>query len=276
MTPPMLEHEITGLQHKLLEMAGLVEQMLRQAVESVLTRDKALAQLVVDTDDKIDLLENEIESSCIQLIALHQPVATELRFLTTAMKVNHNIERIADKSVAIAKRSIELLEHPPVKPFVDLPYAAQVIQLMVKDVLDAFVNRDAEYALKIRERDSEVDEIYEKMLNELLTILSETSQTYPTGYQSPTAFPPFGADRRPRCTYRRRGLLPRQRRCYPTFLNSPNTNPYQAEPFNCRSFLSKKSRFGEEDRDLEIPPTIKIPVQFSPDKNGYPVVGRGF
>ena len=169
----MLEHEITGLQHKLLEMAGLVEQMLRQAVESVLTRDKALAQLVVDTDDKIDLLENEIESSCIQLIALHQPVATELRFLTTAMKVNHNIERIADKSVAIAKRSIELLEHPPVKPFVDLPYAAQVIQSMVKDVLDAFVNRDAEYALKIRERDSEVDEIYEKMLNELLTILSE-------------------------------------------------------------------------------------------------------
>ena len=173
MTPPMLEHEITGLQHKLLEMAGLVEQMLRQAVESVLTRDKALAQLVVDTDDKIDLLENEIESSCIQLIALHQPVATELRFLTTAMKVNHNIERIADKSVAIAKRSIELSEHPPVKPFVDLPYAAQVIQSMVKDVLDAFVNRDAEYALKIRERDSEVDEIYERMLNELLTILSE-------------------------------------------------------------------------------------------------------
>ena len=169
----MLEHEITGLQHKLLEMAGLVEQMLRQAVESVLTRDKALAQLVVDTDDKIDLLENEIESSCIQLIALHQPVATELRFLTTAMKVNHNIERIADKSVAIAKRSIELSGHPPVKPFVDLPYAAQVIQSMVKDVLDAFVNRDAEYALQIRERDSEVDEIYEKMLKELLTILSE-------------------------------------------------------------------------------------------------------
>ena len=169
----MLEHEITGLQHKLLEMAGLAEQMLRQAVESVLTRDNELAQLVVATDDQIDQLENEIESLCIQLIALHQPVATELRFLTTAMKVNHNIERIADKSVAIAKRSIELSEHPPVKSFVDLPYAAQVIQSMVKGVLDAFVNRDAEYALQIRERDSEVDEIYEKMLNELLTILSE-------------------------------------------------------------------------------------------------------
>ena len=105
----MLEHEIKALQHKLLEMAGLVEQMLRQAIESVLTRDKALAQIVVDTDDKIDLFENEIESLCIQLIALHQPVAIELRFLTTALKVNHNIERIADKSVSIAKRSIEIV-----------------------------------------------------------------------------------------------------------------------------------------------------------------------
>jgi len=169
----MLEHEIKGLQHKILEMAGLAEQMLRQSIESVLTRDSALAALVITTDDRIDLLENEIESSCIQLIALHQPVAIELRFLTTAMKVNYNVERIADKSVSIAKRSIELSEHPPVKPFVDLPYVAQVIQAMVKDAIDAFVNRNAEHALEIRARDTEVDEIYEKMLHELLTILSE-------------------------------------------------------------------------------------------------------
>ena len=169
----MLEHEIKGLQHKILEMAGLAEQMLRQSIESVLTRDSALAELVVATDDKIDLLENEIESLCIQLIALHQPVAIELRFLTTAMKVNYNVERIADKSVSIAKRSIELSEHPPVKPFVDLSYVAQVIQAMVKDAIDAFVNRNAEHALEIRARDTEVDEIYEKMLHELLTILSE-------------------------------------------------------------------------------------------------------
>ncbi|MXV83477.1 phosphate signaling complex protein PhoU [Candidatus Poribacteria bacterium] len=169
----MLEHEIKGLQHKILEMAGLAEQMLRQSIESVLTRDSALAALVIATDDRIDLLENEIESLCIQLIALHQPVAIELRFLTTAMKVNYNVERIADKSVSIAKRSIELSEHPPVKPFVDLPYVAQVIQAMVKDAIDAFVNRNAEHALEIRARDTEVDEIYEKMLHELLTILSE-------------------------------------------------------------------------------------------------------
>ena len=169
----MLANEIKELQHKLLEMAGLTEQMLSQAIESVLARDETLAQGVIATDDRVDLFENEIESWCIQLIALHQPVAIELRFLTTAMKVNHNIERIADKSVAIAKRSIELSEHPPVKSFVDLPHVAQVIQAMVKDAIDAFVNRNAEHALEIRERDNEVDEIYEKMLHELLTILSE-------------------------------------------------------------------------------------------------------
>ena len=169
----MLQAEIRTLQHKLLEMAGLAEQMLRQAIESVLTRDEALARIVIDTDDTIDQFENEIESSCIQLIALHQPVASELRFLMMVMKISHNIERLADKSVAIAKRSIELLEYPPLKPFVDLPHAAQVIQTMVKDVIDAFVNRNADLALEIRERDHEVDEIYDRMLHELQTILSE-------------------------------------------------------------------------------------------------------
>ena len=169
----MLQSEIKTLQHKILEMGGLAEQMLRQAVESVLTRDEALARIVIDMDDTIDEFENEIESLCIQLIALHQPVAFELRFLMMALKISRNIERLADKSVAIAKRSIELLQYPPVKSFVDLPYAAQVIQTMVKDVLDAFVNRNAELALEIRDRDDEVDEIYNRMHEELLTILGE-------------------------------------------------------------------------------------------------------
>lgn len=169
----MLQAEIKNLQHKLLEMGGLAEQMLRQAVDSVLTRDETLARIVIDMDDTIDDFENEIESLCIQLIALHQPVAFELRFLMMALKISRNIERLADKSVAIAKRSIELLQYPPVKPFVDLPHAAQVIQTMVKDVLDAFVNRNAELALEIRERDNEIDEIYDRMLEELLTTLSE-------------------------------------------------------------------------------------------------------
>ena len=177
----MLANEIKDLQHELLEMAGLAEQMLRQAIESVLTRDEALAQTVIATDDTIDQFENDIESLCIQHIALHQPVASELRFLMMVMKISHDVERLADKCVAIAKRSLELLEYPPVKPFLDLPYVAQVIQTMVKDVLDAFVNRNAELALEIRERDDEVDEVYRKMLSELLTVLSEHPKLIPPG-----------------------------------------------------------------------------------------------
>ncbi len=177
----MLANEIKDLQHELLEMAGLAEQMLRQAIESVLTRDEALARTVIATDDTIDQFENDIESLCIQLIALHQPVASELRFLMMVMKISHDVERLADKCVAIAKRSLELLEYPPIKPFVDLPYVAQVIQTMVKDVLDAFVNRNAELALEIRERDDEVDEVYRKMLRELLTVLSEHPKLIPPG-----------------------------------------------------------------------------------------------
>jgi len=169
----MLQREIKSLQHRLLEMAGLAEQMLRQAIESVLTRDETLARVVIGTDDQVDRLENQIESVCIQLIALHQPVAFELRFLTTAMKIGHNIERLADKSVAIAKRSIELLVYPPLQPFVDLPYAAQVIQGMVKDVVDAFADRNAGLALEVREQDQVVDEIYERVLHELLALLRE-------------------------------------------------------------------------------------------------------
>ena len=177
----MLANEIKDLQHELLEMAGLTEQMLRQAIESVLTRDEALARSVIATDDKIDQYENDIESLCIQLIALHQPVASELRFLTMVMKISHDVERLADKCVAIARRSLELLEYPPIKSFVDLPYVAQIIQTMVKDVLDAFVNRNAELALEIRERDEEVDEVYRKMLHELLTVLSEHPKLIPPG-----------------------------------------------------------------------------------------------
>ncbi len=174
----MLETELKVLQHQLLEMAGIAERMLHQAVESVLTRDEVLARAVVATDDTVDSFENQIEAACIQLIALHQPVAFELRFLTAAMKICRHIERLADKSVSIAKRSLELLAYPPFlsvdrATFVDLPYVARFIQEMVKDALDAFVNRNAELAREIRERDSKVDAIYARVLPEILSIFSE-------------------------------------------------------------------------------------------------------
>ena len=149
-----LESELKALQHQLLKMGGIAENMLREAVQSVSSRDEELALRVIEVDDAVDKLENEIEAKCIQLIARHQPVAFELRYLTMALKVNRNIERLADKCVSIARRSIELIAYPPMQPFVDLPSVTRLIQEMVKDALDALVHRNAELARELRERDS--------------------------------------------------------------------------------------------------------------------------
>ena len=167
------ELELRELQQKLLVLAGLAEDMLHRAVESVLNRNGELAQEVIDNDDEADALENEIEEYCIQLIALHQPAASDVRFLTMAMKINRVLERMADKAVDIAQRCLELMEHAPVKPFIDLPRVAGIVQEMVKDTLDAFVNRDAILAQEVRERDKQVDAIYDQTLRELLTYMIE-------------------------------------------------------------------------------------------------------
>lgn len=176
-----LESELTALQHQLLKMGGIAENMLRDAVQSVLNRDEELALRVIAVDDTVDKLENEIEAKCIQLIARHQPVAFELRYLTMALKVNRNIERLADKCVSIARRSLELLAYPPMQTFVDLPSVTRLIQEMVKDALDALVHRNAELAKELRERDNQVNTIYEQMVRELCAILTNQPQLIQSG-----------------------------------------------------------------------------------------------
>ena len=177
-----LDAELKALQYELLKMGGIAENMLRDAVQSVLNRDEDLAQRVITVDDTVDKLENEIEAKCIQLIARHQPVAFELRYLTMALKVNRNIERLADKCVSIARRSIELLAYPPMQPFVDLPSVSRLIQEMVKDALDALVHRNAELARELRERDSKVNSTYKQMVDELCSILTDQPQLIHSGF----------------------------------------------------------------------------------------------
>ncbi len=177
-----LDSELKALQYELLKMGGIAENMLRDAVQSVLNRDEDLAQRVITVDDTVDKLENEIEAKCIQLIARHQPVAFELRYLTMALKVNRNIERLADKCVSIARRSIELLAYPPMQPFVDLPSVSRLIQEMVKDALDALVHRNAELAGELRERDSKVNSTYKQMVDELCSILTDQPQLIHSGF----------------------------------------------------------------------------------------------
>ncbi len=176
-----LESELKALQHQMLKMGGIAENMLRDAVQSVLNRDAELARRVILVDDTVDKLENEIEARCIQLIARYQPVAFELRYLTMTLKVNRTIKRMADKCVSIARRSIELLEYPPMKPFVDLASVTRLIQEMVKDALDALVNRNAELARELRERDRKVNAFYEQMYGELCSLMSDQPQHIQTG-----------------------------------------------------------------------------------------------
>ena len=167
-----LQSELEELQRKLLRLGGLTESMLHRAITSILNRDEKLARAVIEDDDEADALENEIEEQCIQLIGRHQPAASDLRFLVMVLKINRNIERMADKSVGIAQRSLELIGYPPMKPFIDLPRVVAIVQEMVKDALDAFVKRDAVLAKAVRTRDGEVDAIYDATLQELLTILT--------------------------------------------------------------------------------------------------------
>lgn len=176
-----LESELKTLQHQLLKMGGIAENMLVDAIQSVLNRDENLAQRVITLDDTVDRLENEIEAKCIQLIARHQPVAFELRFLMMVLKVNGNIERLADKCVSIARRSISLLAFPPLQPAIDLPSVTRPIQQMVKDGLDALVNRNAELAKELRERDNTVDINYKQIETQLYSIMSNQPHLIQTG-----------------------------------------------------------------------------------------------
>ena len=177
-----LEPELKSLQHQLLKMGGIAENMLRDAIQSIQEQDADLALRVIAIDDTVDKLENEIEEKCIQLIARHQPVAFELRFLTMTLKINKNIERLADKCVSIARRSLELMAFPPIQGAIDLQPVTQLIQQMVNDAFDALVNRNADLAKELRERDNKVDEIYEKMMQDLCSILIDQPQRIQSGF----------------------------------------------------------------------------------------------
>lgn len=165
------DEELKVLKGKLLEMATLAEESIAKAVKALVERDKELALLVIRSDEAINLLEIDIDEFCLRLLALRQPIAADLRFITSAMKINSDLERIGDLSVNIGERALDLLEQPLLKPLIDIPRMAQLAQKMVKDSLDAFVNRDAELAHEVCRRDDEVDKMNDQIFRELLTYM---------------------------------------------------------------------------------------------------------
>jgi len=167
------DEELKDLKEKLLHMAALAEESIVKAVKALVDRDKELAEDVIQSDAAINFLEIEVDEISLKLLATRQPIANDLRFITSAMKINGDLERIGDLSVNIAERTLELIKQPILKPLLDIPRMAQYAQKMVKDSLDAFVNREPNLARDVCRRDDEVDMLNDQIFRELLTYMIE-------------------------------------------------------------------------------------------------------
>ncbi|WP_282002706.1 phosphate signaling complex protein PhoU [Geotalea uraniireducens] len=169
--------ELNAIRAKLLEMGGKVEEMIGAAIKALVERDSDLARKTIAMDHEINHLEMEIDENCLQVLALRQPAARDLRFITLALKIVTDLERIGDQCTSVAKRVVELNEEPPLKPYIDLPRMAKAAGTMVKEALDAFVRGDEALALKVCRDDNIVDHLNEQIQRELLTFMLEDPGT---------------------------------------------------------------------------------------------------
>jgi phosphate transport system protein len=171
--------ELEELKENLLRMAALVQEALSDAVQSLVKRDSELAQKTFVGEDRINKLEIEIDDMCLKFLALKQPMAADLRFITSAMKIITDLERMGDQAVNIAERAISLNQEPQLKPYIDIPRMADITQSMVRDVLNSFVNRDSKLARSVCERDDVVDALNDQVFRELLTYMITDTKAIP-------------------------------------------------------------------------------------------------
>jgi len=162
------DDELEDLRKDILKMAVLAQEAIFKSTEALKARDKIIAKELIDADDKIDELELLIDEKCIDLIARYQPMAKDLRLLTTGMKLNAELERIADLAVDIAQRVLELADKPLLKPLIDIPKLSTIAQDMVRDCIDAFVKKDIALAKKVVLSDSEADKLRNLVQDELI------------------------------------------------------------------------------------------------------------
>jgi len=163
--------ELNSIREKLLEMGGKVELMISNALLALVERNTELAEETIAFDHEINRLEMEIDERCLEVLARRQPAARDLRFITLALKIVTDLERIGDQCANIAKRVVELNREPTLKPYIDLPRMAQAASTMVKEALDAFVRGDENLAIKVCEDDQVVDDLNEQIQRELLTFM---------------------------------------------------------------------------------------------------------
>ncbi len=171
-----LERDLNQLKKKILTMGAMVESAANKAINALVERRLQWAEEVMAGDDEIDSSEVEIEEDCLKALALHQPVAADLRFIITVLKVNNDLERMGDLAVNIAERAAYLTTHDPIQVPVDFTRMIEVVRAMVRDSLDALVKRDAALARRVRQRDDEVDELNRNMYELLQDLMAREPQ----------------------------------------------------------------------------------------------------
>jgi phosphate transport system protein len=165
--------ELERLKSKLLEMSSLVESAIYRSITAVVQKDELLANEVLKNEGRVNQIEIEIDEFAVSLLALQQPMAQDLRFLVAALKINNDLERMGDLAVNIANRAISLLNEPIVKPMIDIPHIAALVQSMVRKSLDSFVTRDAELARSVLASDDAVDDLRSANFHELISFMEQ-------------------------------------------------------------------------------------------------------
>jgi len=170
------EHELESLKTSLVKMGSVVEESIGTAIRSLLNRDDVLAQKVIDADERINSLELEIDNAILDLLALQQPVASDLRFILASQKINNDLERIGDHAVNIAESVLSLKQFPETRPVEEIPRMAEITRTMLKEVLDSFIQPDPHTALSVLKRDDEIDELNRGVARHVIDLVRKDPQ----------------------------------------------------------------------------------------------------
>lgn len=176
-TDRQYEEGLQQLRAKILEMGGLVEKQIGDAMISLVERDSAQARQVIERDHMVNYLDVAVDEACTRLLALHQPAGRDLRLIMTSLKITTDLERIGDIAQNVCERALELNQEPPLKPYVDLPRMAEWARAMLRDSLDAFVHEDTDLALQVCQRDDFIDNLTAKLFGEMLSFMTQDPQS---------------------------------------------------------------------------------------------------
>jgi phosphate transport system protein len=176
-TIPHFQEELEQLKARLLEMGGLAEDRVRSAIRALVERDPDLVDYVLAGDQPINQLHIEIDSRCFKLLALHQPMAVDLRAIVSGVKINTDLERVGDLAINIAEAARRYLRHAPVKELIDIPRMADIAQGMLRDALDSYVKRDLALARQVLNEDDALDALKTQVFRDLLTFMLQDPHT---------------------------------------------------------------------------------------------------